>query len=126
MSKGLKFVMRDPKKDHIVQWQVKWQMPDADGELVEVGFKGHFKILPSDEVEALFGGGVFGRFANNAKNREGLEKVLVNWSGVMDPDGGGEAPFSDERLKQVLNYEDAVTACIRAYIDCLQGHHEKN
>lgn len=126
MSKGLKFVMRDPKKDHIVQWPVKWQMPDGDGELVEVGFKGHFKILPVEEVDALFGSGPFGRFANTAKNREGMKEVLVNWSGVLDHDEKGEVPFTTELLEAQLVYEDIVTACCMAYSKCLQGHHEKN
>ncbi|WOF75312.1 hypothetical protein QMT40_002983 [Parvibaculaceae bacterium PLY_AMNH_Bact1] len=126
MSKGLKFVMRDPKKDHIVQWPVQWKMPNADGDMEEVGFTAHFKVLPSVEVEEIFGGGMFGRFTNNAKNREGMAKVLLNWSGVLDHDQKAETPFSEERLASILSFEDTLNACVNAYAHCLQGHHEKN
>lgn len=126
MSKGLKFVMRDPKKDHIVKWPVQWKMPDAEGELIEVGFIGHFKMLPSKEVNALFGGGMFGRFADPKKNGAGLKEVLTNWSGVMDHDEGGETPFSEEQLENLLAYEDTLTACVTAYAHCIAGHQAKN
>jgi|GEM_PF-5754348 len=126
MADGLKFVMRDPKKAHIVKWPVKWQTAGPEGELMEVGFMGHFKVLPSEEVGELFGGGMFGRFADPKKNKTGIPEVLVNWSGVLDHDEKAEVPFSDEQLENLLAYEDTLTACVTAYAHCLAGHHAKN
>ncbi|MDO8838024.1 MAG: hypothetical protein Q7V31_03785 [Parvibaculum sp.] len=129
-KRKIKFVLRDPAKEHRIKWPVRWMIPDEDGGDVEVGFTAHFKLLPDEEVDKLFGGGMFGRFTDAVKNKAGLREVLVNWSGVelaTEKDAEpAEVPFSEAHRDMMLAWQDCSNALIRAYASALAGKSEKN
>lgn len=121
------FKMRDPTKDHIVKWTVRFNLPSENGEVIAHRFIAHFKVLPLSETEDLITGDAGGNILTLGRqgNLNLLRAVLVGWDGIGDEDGQ-PVPFTPEMRDRIIDDASVQSALVTEYFNCLAGNKTKN
>ena len=112
------------KKDHEYDWPVTIQVPIDGGKFDARQITVRFRVMPADDVDKMLGGeSLLPPSAEQVKAF--LRGVIVGWSEVA-VEGGGEAPFNDETLGQLIDLPFARNALFAAYGESVRGRLEKN
>jgi len=102
-------------------WPVTVEMPDPEkpGKAVKQSFTVQFEALGQDEGEAMNQRiAALPEDEQKQHKHEAILRVCKDWRDVTDADGK-PVPFSDEVLRQMLQYSWIRLAIYQAYADSL-------
>lgn len=118
------------KQSSTYTWPITLVLPVSGGRREKHTFDGEFRRLPQTRINEIIRLAQLqerGKLSEDEelRDQDAAAEILAGWSNVVDDDGE-EIPFSDSKLKELLEIPTVAGQIVRTWFDSLEVAKRKN